>query len=571
MFRQPWWLAAGLAGTALAWALVYWAEKRRKVVTDALGRASTLARSADAGAARRTARARLRLAGIALLFVALAGPQFGVELVETRSDARQAVVAIDVSRSMLTPDVKPSRLERAKGSLSLLIEQLRGERVGVVAFAGEAQIVCPLTQDADAAKQLLAALDPSAVPTPGSSVGKAIRVGTSMLGRYPGSKSIVLLTDGEDHKSDPVGAAREAAAAGVRVYAIGIGTPEGEPIPGEGTTYHKDKKGSTVVSRLDEGSLAQIARESGGAYYRTSPGEDEVADIVKRIKEGEAAKGISGKANLWRDRYAFPAVLAFIVLLIELLLPVVFSTNSLGAVAVEPLKKVIAAFIVLLPFAVPSVAKAATAESELRAGNRLYSKEMYEEALGHYAESIRRRPGDARAAFNAGSTMYRLEHGDEASDTFQRLAENDKLDAGVRTDAYYNLGNTRYAMGDYAGAAKAYRGALTLSPSDADARHNLAVAYERMRNPPDPKKQKDQKKNEPDKPKDDKKDDPKGGGGDEGKNKQEPKTRPKDQLTKEEAERVLRAVGEREKQAQKDAAEAKARRATGRPPSEEDW
>ncbi|MCM2304144.1 MAG: VWA domain-containing protein, partial [Elusimicrobia bacterium] len=234
MFRSPVWLAAGLLLLPAAWALLRWAELGRRRVTEAMGASAVLARTI-AGA--RPNLSGLRLAAVALLLIALAGPQFGVELVETRSDARQAVIAMDVSLSMLTPDVKPNRLERAKASLALLIDQLRGERIGVVAFAGEALTVCPLTQDADAAKQLLGALDVGAVPTPGTAVGGALRTAVAMLGRYPGGKAVILLTDGEDHKSDPLGAAREAAAAGVRVYAVGIGTPDGEPIPGASGAY----------------------------------------------------------------------------------------------------------------------------------------------------------------------------------------------------------------------------------------------------------------------------------------------------------------------------------------------
>ena len=281
MFRHPLWLAAGLLILPGCWALLRWAEARRRQVTDAMGHGVTLEH--NIAPPRRSVRV-LRLAAVAFLIIALAGPQFGIELVETRSSARQAVIAVDVSLSMLTPDIKPNRLERAKSSLSLLIDQLRGERIGVVAFAGDAQTICPLTQDADAAKQLLGALDIGAVPTPGSAIGNALRTSVALLGRYPGGKAVVLLTDGEDHKSDPLGAAREAAAAGVQVYTVGIGTPDGEPIPDNSGTYHKNEKGGTVVSRLNEGMLAQIAQETGGAYYRTTPGSDEITDIAKRIR-----------------------------------------------------------------------------------------------------------------------------------------------------------------------------------------------------------------------------------------------------------------------------------------------
>jgi len=561
MFRHPFWLAAGALLLPAAWALLRWAEARRRSVSEAMGR--------GLAASGRKIPVRLRLSGLAFLLLALAGPQFGVELVETRSDSRQAVVAVDVSLSMMTQDVKPNRLERAKSSLSLLIDQLRGERVGVVAFAGEAVTVCPLTQDADAAKELLGALEVGAVPTPGTAVGAALRTAVAMLGRYPGGKAVILLTDGEDHKSDPLGAAREAAAAGVRVYAVGIGTPDGEPIPSEGGTYHKDAKGGTVVSRLDESSLAQIARETGGAYYRTTPGSDEITDIAKRIRELDAAKGVSGTANLWRNRYAWPASAAFLLLLLELL----SSLRPLAPAAAAPAAARTAALAAaaLLALAVPS--SAASAEGSLRAGNRLYGRERYEGALERYGEAAAKAPKDPRPAFNAGGALYRLEKLEDATAMYEAVAARKDLPAATRAAALYNLGNARFKSGDLPNAAAAFRGSLALSPGDPEARHNLAVTLQRLKNPPPPKSRQDKKKDEPQKPEDkDKKDKPQGGGGgQDDRPKSPPKTRPQDQLTKEEADRILRAVGEREKQAQRQAQEGQGRRAQGKPPSAEDW
>ncbi len=564
MFRHPQWLGAGLLLIPAAWALLRWAQARRRRVGEMMGASAVLARTVMG---ERPNFSVIRLSAIALLVLALAGPQFGVELVETRSDARQAVIAVDVSLSMLTPDVKPNRLERAKSSLSLLIDQLRGERLGVVAFAGDAATVCPLTQDADAAKQLLGALEAGAVPTPGTAIGAALRTSAAMLGRYPGGKAVILLTDGEDHKSDPLGAAREAAAAGVRVFAVGIGTPEGEPIPGEGGTYHKNAKGDTVVSRLGEAMLAQIARETGGAYYRTTPGSDEIADIAKRILELDAAKGVSGTANLWRNRYAWPAAGAYLLLLLELLLPLL---SALKARSAAPAAKAAAlAAAALLALAAP--AAAASAEGSLRAGNRLYDREKYEGALERYGAAAAKAPGDPRPAFNAGGALYRLEKLEDATAMYEAVAARKDLPAATRAAALYNLGNARFRNGDFPDAAAAFRGALALSPADSAARHNLAVTMQRLKNPPPPKKNRqDPKKDEPKKP-EDRKDKPQGGGGENAPPKSPPKTRPEDQLTKEEAERILRAVAEREKQSQRQAREGLARRARGKPPTGEDW
>ncbi|MDE2490727.1 MAG: VWA domain-containing protein, partial [Elusimicrobia bacterium] len=470
-----------------------------------------------------------------------AGPQWGVDLVRTTASARQVVVAVDVSLSMQTPDVVPTRLERAKSSLSLLLDQLKGDRVGVVAFAGDAQVVCPLTDDVEAAKELLGALEVGAIPTPGTAIGSAIRTAASMLGRYPGDKSVVLLTDGEDHRSHPLGAAREAAASGVRVFTVGIGTTEGEPIPIGGGGYKKDSQGRTVVSRLGETTLMQIARITGGTYYRTSPGEDEISDIAAKIQAGRAAGGIAGTAQRWHDRYAWPLGLAFLLLLVEMLLPLVPVPRPRGAAP--------AALALLALLAAPPRAGAAFFEGTLRDANKNYAQGRYEDALAGYGDASAARPSDPRPVFNAGDALYRLDRDSEAAGAFASVAAREGAPIPLRASAFYNLGNARYRGGDYKGAADAYRRSLILSPDDAAARLNLAIALRSIRHPP-PKDRGGKNKNQPPKPK------PGGGksssGG--GQNRpNQPPPRPQDRMSQEDADRVLRAVAQREKAAQQKA------------------
>ena len=559
MFRSPLWLAAAVPALGAAWGLLAWGAARRRRVGAALGRDAVLSRAAENASARRRWASGLRLAALALILLALAGPQWGVELVETRGAARQVVVAVDVSLSMQTPDAKPSRLERAKASLSLLLDQMNGERVGVVAFAGDAQVVCPLTSDVDAAKELLGALEVGAVPTPGTSIGGALRLATAMIGRYPGSKTVVLLTDGEDHRSDPLGAAKEAASSGVRVFTVGIGTPEGEPIPLEGGGYKKDARGKTVVSRLGEETLASMAKITGGEYSRSSPGEDEIADIAARIKSGDAAQGLSGTAARWRDRYVWPLGLAFALLMIETALCLL-----------PPSRAAKAAIVLALLAAAFRPAGAATFEGRLRDANKAYAQKDYETALEQYGDASERRPSDLRPAFNAGDALYRLDRDTDAAGAFDSVAGRRGVPAAVRAAALYNLGNSRCQLGDYAGAADAYRRALTLAPADADARRNLVIALNRKKNPPPPKKNNKSgpdKKNPPGQPKD--KNDKGGGKGNGG----QTRPRPQDSLTREDADRVMRAVAEREKAQRKQAPPAAAygRKPPPKPPSEEDW
>ncbi|MFA6004248.1 MAG: VWA domain-containing protein [Elusimicrobiota bacterium] len=560
MFRNPIYLLWMLPAASAVFLLHFWADARRRKITARLGDPATIARLVPEGAAQsRRIQTWLQTAATALLFAALAGPQWGVELTTTRSDARQVFIAVDTSLSMTAEDVPPSRLEKAKRELSLLLDSLPGDRVGVIAFAGNAGILCPLTTDIAAAKQILASLSVGSIPEPGTAIGSAVRLAASVLQRYPGGKALVLLTDGEDHHTDPLGAAAEAAAAGVRIYAIGIGTPEGNPLPikedGSGalTGYKKDRKGQTVISRLGEKSLMDMAASAGGAYWRASPSEDEIAEIAHQIENLEKSQGVSGTANQYKNRFIFPLAAALLLLLADLLVPWSQSRR---------LKSAPTTLLLLLLLCLPGSARAASRESALRSGNKLYGERRYQEALGRYRDA--RRPADPRPEFNAGDALYRLEDYDSAAQGFQRLGEDPRLPDATRSHAFYNLGNALVQKQDYAGAVAAFRKAVILSPSDPDARHNLAVALRMLQDPPPPKKQCDKPKPKPDDK--DKNNDPQKPG-----QPPPPASRPQDRMSKDDAERIMRSVAEKEKTDKKQPHNLVPRPQQKSRPNEEDW
>jgi Ca-activated chloride channel family protein len=268
----------------------------------------------------------LLLLAVFFLLFSMARPQLGTKLTLMKREGVDIVVAMDCSSSMLAEDFKPSRLDKAKQEVNGLISRLRGDRVGLVAFAGVAFIQCPLTLDYSAAQMFLDIMDSDLIPQPGTAVGDAIRTSIKAFNQKERKyKVLILLTDGEDHDSEPLEAAEEAAAEGIRVYTIGIGSVQGEPIPmrnkrGEITGYKKDKEDNVVVSKLDETTLQKIALTTGGKYYHATSGEMELDKIYDEISKMEK-KELEGRLmTQYEDRYQVFLFLSILLLTAEFLI-----------------------------------------------------------------------------------------------------------------------------------------------------------------------------------------------------------------------------------------------------------
>ncbi|MBI3550450.1 MAG: VWA domain-containing protein [Elusimicrobia bacterium] len=555
LFQRPAFLLAALAWAGAATALYFRSEARRLGVLAAFGVPATLSRLVPADALeRRKWKFVLQAAGVFFLLVAMAGPQWGVELVTNESAGIQAILAVDVSLSMLAEDVAPNRMAKAKSEMLQVIDGLKGQRLGVLAFAGHTQTVCPLTTDWDAVKSLLGSVEVGLVSQPGTAIGDAISTATKTLGRYPGHKALVLLTDGEDRKGDAVAAAREAAKAGVHIYVLGVGTVEGAPIPlkdinGRTTGYVKDSSGRAAVSRLGEASSIQLADAAKGAYYRTSADESEAQTVVKHILSLERSRVQSSSANRYRNRYRFPLAIALLLLLLELLIPE-GALRARWPAGVAP-----AALRARLRSLAPLSVAAATLLSGCGRGGALVDlwKGTREYAAGEYGKSLERfqtarakRPSDARPVFNSGDARYRLEQFDQAKEEFAAVG-NDRSQADrTRRDAFYNLGNSHFRKDEFKEAVEAYKRCLLIDPKDEDCRFNLLKALQAQKQPP--KKDKDKEKEKPQ----DKKDDKSNGG----KEPDRPdKSRPQSAMSQEDAERLMRAIRERENSNRKNQAQ----------------
>jgi Ca-activated chloride channel family protein len=257
----------------------------------------------------------------ALLVVGLANPQIGSKLEQVEREGVDLMIALDVSNSMLAEDIKPNRLERAKQAISKLVDNLQGDRIGIVVFAGRAYTQLPITSDYSAAKLFINTIDTDVVPTQGTSIGQAISLSMEAFNNSKQEKAIIVITDGEDHEDDPVSAAEEAVENNISVYTIGIGLPEGAPIPvysnGTQVGYKKDISGKTVVTKLDEITLQKVAAAGNGIYVRANNTSAGLQDVFDRINKMEKQKYESKIFSDYEDRFQYFIGLAFLLLLLD--------------------------------------------------------------------------------------------------------------------------------------------------------------------------------------------------------------------------------------------------------------
>jgi len=272
---------------------------------------------------RRFVRILFLLAGLSLLVTGFARPQGPGKKVMVTHRGVDIVIAIDVSDSMLTEDIKPNRLEKAKLELQDLVDTARGDKIGVVAFAGDAHGQVPLTLDRAAVKLFLKALTPGMIPVPGTAIGRAIHVSMQMFDlESEGDKVIILLTDGEDHEAKALEAAKQAADKGVHIFTVGIGSIKGDLIPVHGpglqARYKTDLSGNVVVSKLGEETLLKIAQTTGGAYYRSRQGPLDVDTIYRSIRSLQFKETGSGWVTEVDPQYQMPVLAAFVLFLMHL-------------------------------------------------------------------------------------------------------------------------------------------------------------------------------------------------------------------------------------------------------------
>ncbi len=448
-------------------------------------------------------RRRLRRSGFILtlttllLVTALLRPQWGFEWRESRKKGGDIVLAVDVSDSMLANDIAPTRLERAKHKITDLLGMLRGDRVALVAFSGVAFIESPLTLDYGAFRQFLSLLEPGLIPVKGSNIEGALKKSLEALGIKEGDaggerkgSAIILLTDGEELEGDLASIGETARANGVRIYVMGIGSPEGAPIPAPGGGYKKAKSGKVVITRLRPDVLEEIALSTGGTYVQSISSSKDIETVYNegmRQSLGESEQTM-GNAKRWHEYYQVPLGAAL------LLLALVHWGRFIGG------KKGAAAAALFVIVGMPPAAKAEDPEKLGADAKRAFEKGDFARAEKKFEAARALEKSDPRFTLGVGASKYRQGKFDEAQAIYAGAVSGAQLPKD-KAAALYNLGNSFVQSGRYKEAITAYEQTLKLTPEDREAADNLAYAKRKL----EEQKKEEEKQNEEEKKQEEKK------------------------------------------------------------------
>jgi Ca-activated chloride channel family protein len=455
--------------------------------------------------ARIVAKRVLFAASLVLLCVALAEPQAGFRWEQVKRRGHDIIFAVDTSRSMLTPDVKPNRLARAKLAIDDLVGRLNGDAVGLVAFAGSAFLQTPATLDYGAFHESLSALDTHIIPRGGTDITSAIQAAdTALQHRADSDKVMILVTDGEDLEGDALAAAKAAARDGLKIFTVGVGSANGELIPlpaDQGGGFLKDHEGHLVKSRLDESALKALAEATGGSYAPLGAANDGLDTIYREALAPLAKHDLESRSQkIYTERYQWPLGAALVLLMWSLLLgtrrrvaavqpPTEEKHPRASARLALPTSVAALGVVALLPFHAAHASPTSAAEA--------YGQGNFAAAERDYMAAAQSNPRQPILQYNEGAAAYKAGEFPQAARAFQASVDASPSGNAKRLveqeDAYYNLGNTLYREGQkteqgnaeqtiqtWTQAVKAYDAALQLQAKDVDSKFNRNLVRRKL-------------------------------------------------------------------------------------------
>ncbi len=450
---------------------------------------------------RRIIRFGLLLLGLALAIGSLAQPRWGYTFEDVKRKGLDLLVAVDTSRSMLSNDVQPNRLDRVKLAIQDLIDELQGDRVGLIAFAGRAFLQAPLTIDYDAVIEAVNDLDTKTIPEGGTNISSAITLATQSFGKSAmGNRALIIFTDGEELSGDAVKMAKAAADAGVRIFTIGVGTPQGSLIPvtsdnGE-TSFVKDSAGQVVKSKLDDKRLREVAEATGGFYLHLENGPRTMQQVQSEgLAKMQAAEMDVRLSRRPIERYEWPLGGALIALALSILIPErkrvherahvpAPARKAAQSLAGGPAKAAGAAVAILMLLCSSAFATAP--------GINAYQQGKFENAYKEFQETLKSHPqsrAEEKLQFDSGAAAYKLKDYNKALESFSQALLTP--DTGLQTKGHYNLGNTLYQRGemqktddkklsDWTNALDHYEQTLKLEPQNKEAKENYEYVKKKI-------------------------------------------------------------------------------------------
>ena len=484
----------------------------------------------------------LLLGALALLIVVLARPQLGTKISHEKRTGIETIICMDISNSMLAEDVTPSRLDRAKMMVENLVDHFTNDKIGLIVFAGEAFVQLPITSDYVSAKMFLSSINPSMLSTQGTDIAAAITMASHSFTQEENiGKAIIVITDGEDHEGGALEAAKEAKERGMNTYVLGVGSPNGAPIPTGIGDYMKDNSGQTVMSALNEDMCRQLADAGSGAYIHVennSNAQEQLDNELDKLAKKETSSTIYSDYD---EQFQAVAIIVLLLLILEVCILEIKNPMLKNVSLFKRSKKVAAVGILLL------VAVGMQAQSDrkmIRQGNKLYRKGNVAEAEVSYRKAVERNERNAQANYNLGNALMGQRKDSLAITQLEKAA---KLETNPlrRAQAYHNMGVICQQHRMFGEAIEAYKEALRNNPTDNETRYNLALCKRQQQDQQQDQNQQN-KDNKDNKDKQDQQKQEQQQKQDEQKQEQQQKQ----QMSKENAEQLLNAAMQEEKQTQ---------------------
>ena len=515
-FLAPHWLYPLLV-LPLAILFIYLDEKGRKKRFQAFASESVwraLAPEADFGSRGR--KAILMILAFGFLLIAMARPEWGTHEEVAKMSGLDIIIALDVSNSMETEDVVPSRLKKAKHLIRDIVDHLGGNRVGLIAFAGSAYLACPLTTDTEYMLDSLSIQSPRIIANQGTDIELALQTADTALDRgaeaqdpHTGqaplpTRVVLLVTDGEDHEGGAREMAQKLKADGIKLFVFGLGTEKGGPVPvrddsGQLQGYKRDSHGQPVISSFKPNEMLKLALDGGGKYWNVSDSESEVGALMQELGTLSRGEFAEHRYLIYEERFQLPLAIAIILLLLEL---------SLATQKRRPITKLAALFFgILMVGTQPQTVQASVLENpadtylENKEGVEAYNAGKMEEAKKHFGAAQAREPSKSELFYNQGLVDLQGGNADAAIGSFGQAAQG-AMSAGrpdILSQSLFNLGSAFSKKGDMKNALRSYLAAIEAAKQSGDskladdARKNIELMAQSQQEKKKQQQQQDQK------------------------------------------------------------------------------